>query len=407
LTHRGILGAVGYSAAMQMRELIAQEIEKAGGFLPFDRFMQLALYAPGLGYYAGGVPMGRAGDFTTAPEMTPLFGQTLARQIAQLLEAGAAKTVLEFGAGTGKLARDVLHGLAQCGVEDVRYQILEVSGSLRAVQQETLQAFGDRVTWLDALPARFDGVMLGNEVLDAMPVTVFRAERAATAQQVPGPPSAAGFRGWERGVTLAAGQLRWTERPAEPALQHAISMRFSEQNWPEMPMDIAYTPFEYISEINFQAQAFMRTLGCVLGTGAVLMIDYGFPRREYYHPQRNRGTLMCHARQQVHDDPLHAPGQEDITAHVDFTAMRDAALEGGLTLAGYTGQARFLINCGVLELAAQLPQGDALAYAKAVAPLQKLLSEAEMGELFKVIGFAKGVDVPWLGFARGDRSGSL
>jgi SAM-dependent MidA family methyltransferase len=175
-------------------------------------------------------------------------------------------------------------------------------------------------------------------------------------------------------------------------------------------MDIAYSMSEYLSEINFQAEGFIRTLGNTLTRGAVLMIDYGFPRREFYHPQRNRGTLMCHARHRTHDDPLHAPGQEDITAHIDFTALRDAAAESDLQLAGYTGQARFLMNCGILDLAAQLHQEhqhDTLAYARAVAPLQKLLSEAEMGELFKVIGFTKGVQTEWIGFARGDRSGSL
>ncbi|MGL4574511.1 MAG: class I SAM-dependent methyltransferase [Burkholderiaceae bacterium] len=378
---------------MKLLELIHKEIVQSGGFLPFDRYMQLALYAPGLGYYSSGVPMaGSSGDFTTAPEMTPLFGRTIARQLAQLFEAGAAPTILEFGAGTGKLARDVLEGLAELGFADVRYQILDVSGSLRSVQQQALQAFGTRVQWLDALPAQFEGVMLGNEVLDAMPCSVFALRDGKV---------------FERGVTFAGEQLQWSEREASAELKHAISMRVLEQKWPEMPVDIAYTPSGYVSEINLQAEAFMRTLASTLTRGAVLMIDYGFPRREYYHPQRDRGTLMCHAQQRVHDDPLHAPGHEDITAHVDFTAVRDAALEGGLQLAGYTGQARFLINCGLLDLAAQLPQHDALAYAKAVAPLQKLLSEAEMGELFKVIGFARGIDLDWVGFARGDRSGGL
>jgi SAM-dependent MidA family methyltransferase len=182
--------------------------------------------------------------------------------------------------------------------------------------------------------------------------------------------------------------------------QHALEMR----------MDTALPAFAYASEIGLQAEAFMRTLGSALKRGAVLMIDYGFPAREFYHPQRACGTLMCHARHRSHDDPLHAPGHEDITAHIDFSAMRDAALDGGLTLAGYTGQARFLMNCGVLDLAVQLHSthaGNALAYAQAVAPLQKLLSEAEMGELFKVIGFSKDIALDWMGFARGDRSGAL
>jgi SAM-dependent MidA family methyltransferase len=382
---------------MTLLHAIKQEIDTANGFLPFDCYMQLALYAPGLGYYAKGVPMGGENaaahaDFTTAPELTALFGRTIARQLAQLFNAAVAPHVLEFGAGTGKLARDVLQALAGLGFENVRYQILDVSGSLRAVQQHTLQAFGAQVEWLNTLPSQFEGVLLGNEVLDAMPVKVF----ALRGAQV-----------FERGVTWAEGRLRWAERSADSELKSAVSMRLLSQNGLESPINNAPTSSEYVSEINFQAEAFMRTLGGVLTRGAVLMIDYGFPRREYYHPQRDRGTVMCHAQQRTHDDPLCAPGQEDITAHVDFTAMRDAAAEGGLQLAGYTGQARFLINCGVLDLAAQLPQDDALAYAKAIAPLQKLLSEAEMGELFKVIGFAKGIDLEWIGFARGDRSGSL
>jgi SAM-dependent MidA family methyltransferase len=382
---------------MDVLEKIKQEIHAAGGFLPFDRYMHLALYTPGLGYYAKGVPMSGASgaaqaDFTTAPELTPLFGQTLARQLTQLFEAGVAPHIMEFGAGTGKLARDVLQALTQLGHADVGYSIVDVSGSLRAAQQATLQEFDAQVQWLNALPASFEGVVLGNEVLDAMPCSVF----ALRDGQV-----------FERGVTMAQNKLVWADNAVNSQLEHTVSMRFLEQNSLEKPIERAWMNSDFVSEINFQAEAFMRTLGGVLTRGAVLMIDYGFPRHEYYHPQRNRGTLMCHARQRTHDDPLHAPGQEDITAHVDFTAMRDAALESGLQLAGYTGQARFLLNCGVLDLAAQLPRDDALAYAKAVAPLQKLLSEAEMGELFKVIGFAKGINVDWMGFARGDRSGNL
>lgn len=379
---------------MDLLQLIKQEIEAHGGFLPFERYMHLALYAPGLGYYAKGMPMGNQAftDFTTAPELTPLFGQAVARQLVQLFACGVAPRILEFGAGTGKLARDVLQALATHGHADVQYQIVDVSGSLRHVQQATLAPFGVCVQWLNALPTTFEGVVLGNEVLDAMPCTLFSVHGSSVL---------------ERGVAWRNGALAWAEKEAAPTLQSAVFMRFFSQNSLENRIDTAHGLLNYQSEMNVQAEAFMRTLGGMLTKGAVLLMDYGFPRHEYYHPQRSGGTLMCHAQHRTHDDPLYAPGQEDITAHIDFTAMRDAAMEGGLQLAGYTGQARFLINCGILELAAQLPQDNALEYAKAVAPLQKLLSEAEMGELFKVIGFSKQVDAPWLGFARGDRSGSL
>jgi SAM-dependent MidA family methyltransferase len=371
-----------------LEPLIANEIEAAGGFLPFDRYMHLALYTPGLGYYAGGVPMGAQADFVTAPELTPLFGQTLARQIAQIFDAGVAAQILEFGAGTGQLARDVLTALAGLGYPQARYQILDVSGSLRATQQATLAAFGNRVQWLDALPESFEGLMLGNEVLDAMPVTVFELNDGALL---------------ERGVAMPDDKLAWASRAMPENMLTAISMRLSSHLCLEKRMDIAV----YISEIGFQAEAFIRTACASLQKGALLLIDYGFPRAEFYHPQRSGGTLMCFAQHRTHSDPLHAPGLEDITAHIDFSAVRDAALEAGAQLAGYTSQARFLMNCGLLDLAAQLPQDDRLAYAQAIAPVHKLLSEAEMGELFKAIAFTKDFEVPLIGFARSDRSHML
>jgi SAM-dependent MidA family methyltransferase len=371
-----------------LESLIANEIEAAGGFLPFDRYMQLALYTPGLGYYAGGVPMGAQADFVTAPELTPLFGQTIARQIAQIFDAGVAQQILEFGAGTGKLARDVLAALAMLGHRQARYQILDVSGSLRATQQAALAAFGDRVQWLDAMPASFEGVMLGNEVLDAMPVTVFALNDGALQ---------------ERGVSMQDSKRVWASRAMPENMLTALSMRFSGHFWLEKRMDSAV----FVSEIGLQAEAFVRTACASLRKGALLLIDYGFPRAEFYHPQRSGGTLMCFARHRTHSDPLHAPGREDITAHIDFSATRDAAIDAGAQLAGYTSQARFLMNCGLLDIAAQLPQDDRLAYARAIAPVHKLLSEAEMGELFKAIAFTKDFDAPLIGFARSDRSHML
>jgi SAM-dependent MidA family methyltransferase len=371
-----------------LEQLIANEIEAAGGFLPFDRYMHLALYTPGLGYYAGGVPMGAQADFVTAPELTPLFGQTIARQIAQIFDAGVTAQILEFGAGTGKLARDVLNALAELGYPQACYQILDVSGSLSATQRATLATFGNRVQWLDAMPESFEGIMLGNEVLDAMPVTVFELNDGALL---------------ERGVSMHEDRLVRASRAMPENMLTAISMRLSEHKWLESRMDTAV----YVSEIGFQAEAFIRTACASLRKGALLLIDYGFPRAEFYHPQRSGGTLMCFAQHRTHSDPLHAPGLEDITAHIDFSAMRDAAIEAGAQAAGYTSQARFLMNCGLLDRAAQLPQGDRIAYAQAIAPLHKLLSEAEMGELFKAIAFTKGIDMPLFGFANGDRSHRL
>ncbi|WP_148318609.1 class I SAM-dependent methyltransferase [Achromobacter xylosoxidans] len=377
-----------HSAAMaaHLRDAIAAN----GGWLPFDRWMALALYAPGLGYYAAGnIKLARAdsggknpeGDFVTAPQLTPLFARTLARQAAQVLRQTRTDTVLEFGAGTGALAEGVLGELDALGLEQTRYLILEVSADLRARQAERLAAFGSRVQWLDALPDAFSGCVLANEVLDAMPVSIFRWSEDGTVL--------------ERGVALdAARDFIWEDRPAPPALPDAVAGRM-----PALP--------GYVSEINPQAEAWVAAMGRWLERGAALLVDYGFPRGEYYHPQRAGGTLMCHLRHRAHGDPFTAPGLQDITAHVDFTAMADAAQDAGLQVLGYTSQARFLMNAGLMDLLAQLDPSDAQDYAKTVAPMQKLLSEAEMGELFKVLAVGRGMTEPLTGFARGDRLGKL
>ncbi|WP_028354397.1 class I SAM-dependent methyltransferase [Bordetella petrii] len=371
---------------------LRQAIGAAGGWLPFDQWMAQALYAPGLGYYAAGalklaapavdargMPIA-AGDFVTAPELTPLFGHTVARQVAQVLTDTGTATVLEFGAGTGALADSVLAGLDALGVS-ADYRIIEVSADLRARQQARLAPHGARVQWLDALPTSFSGCVLANEVLDAMPVSLFRWNEAGAVL--------------ERGVALDAnGDFAWDDRPAGAPLAQAVAARM-----PPLP--------GYVSEINLQAEAWMRAMGGWLARGAALLFDYGFPRREYYHPQRAGGTLMCHLRHHAHADPLVAPGVQDITAHVDFTAMADAALEAGLQVLGYTSQARFLMNAGLAELLARHDPADARAYAQAVAPVQKLLSEAEMGELFKVLAVGRDIAAPLRGFARGDRLAAL
>jgi SAM-dependent MidA family methyltransferase len=380
--------ALEHSATMaaHLRAAIAAN----GGWLPFDRWMAQALYAPGLGYYAAGnVKLAEAdgdarmptGDFVTAPQLTPLFARTLARQAAQVLRQTQTDAVLEFGAGTGALAEGVLAELDAMGLERTRYLILEVSADLRTRQAERLAAFGDRVQWLDALPGTFAGCVLANEVLDAMPVSIFRWSDDGTVL--------------ERGVALDAAQaFIWEDRPAPPALASAVAARM-----PALP--------GYVSEINPQGEAWIAAMGGWLERGAALLVDYGFPRGEYYHPQRAGGTLMCHLRHHAHGDPFTAPGLQDITAHVDFTAMADAAQAAGLQVLGYTSQARFLMNAGLMELLAQLDPADVQNYAQTVAPVQKLLSEAEMGELFKVLAVGRGMTEPLAGFSRGDRLGKL
>ncbi|ALM85239.1 class I SAM-dependent methyltransferase [Bordetella sp. N] len=367
---------------------LRQAIAGADGWLPFEDWMAEALYAPGLGYYAAGsaklaeAANGHAltGDFVTAPELTPLFGQTLANQAAQILRGADSLDVLEFGAGSGALAASVIAALDAQGLH-VRYAIVEVSADLRARQQMRLAALGSRVTWLDHLPESFTGCVLANEVLDAMPVDIFRMDEQGNLGR--------------RGVAVGAdGGFVWEDRPADADLAQRVAER--------MPQYAGYT-----SEINHQGEAWVRGLGQWLRRGGALLFDYGFPRAEYYHPQRAGGTLMCHLRHHAHADPFVAPGLQDITAHVDFTAMADAALEGGLDVLGYTSQARFLMNAGLMEQFTGLDPSDAAAYARIVAPVQKLLSEAEMGELFKVLAVGRGIDGPLMGFNRGDRRDTL
>ena len=354
-----------------------------GGFLPFDQWMQHALYAPGLGYYtAGSEKFGSSqttGDFTTAPELSPLFGQALARQVAQVLRDARSTHVLEFGAGSGALAAALIPALRTLGIEPV-YQILDVSADLRQRQQTRLASLGADIQWLEQLPHAFEGCVVANEVLDAMPVTLFEWGQDSQLMEI-------GVVGANNGFALAS-------RPASPRLHKIVSERM-----PPLP--------GYRSELNLQAEAWVTGLGDWLHKGVALLIDYGFPRREYYHPQRSEGTLMCHYRHHAHADPLLYPGLQDITAHVDFTAMADAALAGGMEVLGYTTQARFLINCGLADLVTTIDPSDPVEHARAMGPVQKLLSEAEMGELFKVMAIGQGIDGPLIGFMQGDRRDRL
>jgi SAM-dependent MidA family methyltransferase len=364
---------------------LREAIHAAGGWLPFDRFMAIALYEPGLGYYAnqnpkfGQMPAGLAGqgsDFVTAPELTPLFGHTLARQVAQALVATGTDEVWEFGAGTGALALQVLDALAAMGQAPRRYTIVDLSGSLRERQRETLARHADRVRWADQLPERFEGVVLGNEVLDAMPVQLLHRV-GGQAEGV-----------WhERGVALDdGGALVWAERTTDL----------------RPPLDIE-GPHDYLTEIHPQAEAFIRTLADRLQRGAAFFIDYGFPEAEYHHPQRHMGTLICHRAHQSDDNPLADVGEKDITAHVNFTGIALAAQDAGMSVLGYTSQGRFLINAGLMEVSKDAgPRENAM--------LGKLVNEHEMGELFKVLALAPAASAEgWvpIGFTAGDRTHRL
>jgi SAM-dependent MidA family methyltransferase len=345
--------------------------------------MEATLYAPGLGYYAAGaMKFGAAGDFVTAPEMTPLFGRTLAHAIAPVLKETNGE-VLELGAGSGRLAVDVLGELERLGALPARYCILEVSGDLRARQQENiareLPHLRERVQWLAELPTHFNGVILGNEVLDALPVELVHWTEAGP--QV-------------RGVRVEGDGFAWQDRPIADPLLRARA-------------DALNLAPGYLTEINLAADALLASLAQSLDRGLILMIDYGFNAGEYYHPQRHMGTLRAHYRHHALDDPFHLPGLCDLTAHIDFSAVARAGIDAGLELAGYTSQAGFLLGSGLTELLMQTPPDDAAAYLPQANAVQRLVSPAEMGELFKVIGFTKGAVAPLAGFARGDRRHSL
>ncbi len=357
--------------------IIRQAVAAAGGWLPFDRFMALALYQPGLGYYASGRPTfghspAGGSDFVTAPVLTPLFGRALAVQVAQALSATGTRDVWEFGAGSGALAAQVLEALAADGGHgDVRYHIVEVSGTLRERQRATLDTWADRVVWEDRWPERLQGVVLGNEVLDAMPVQLLHRVGGA----------------WhERGVVADGEGFAWADRPTDA----------------RPPLDPA-GPHDYLTETHAQAEAFVRSLCERLTRGMALLLDYGFGESEYYHPQRHMGTLVCHHQHRVDHDPLTRVGEKDITAHVNFTGIALAAQDAGHEVLGYTSQARFLINCGLVDLAAAASLAER-------ANAMKLIHEHEMGELFKVLAFAPAASADgWepLGFASGDRSHTL
>jgi len=362
---------------------IHDEIARAGGWISFARFMELALYAPGLGYYmAGARKLGAEGDFTTAPELGALYGHTLARAAAETL-AVAGDEILEIGAGTGALAASLLEELERLGRLPQRYLIVELSPELRARSRDTLAArvphLMERVAWLNGLPPAVSGFVIGNEVLDAMPVQLVRT-------------IAAGIE--EAGVAVGSREaFEWAYRPAAGAVARAARA-----------LDL---PEGYTTEIGLVAGAFVATLARAIERGVALFVDYGFPRREYYHPQRRRGTLMCHYRHRAHDDPFFLPGLQDITAHVDFTAVAESARAAGADVLGYTTQAQLLVNCGLTDVIARVPAEDAKRYLPLAAAANKLTSPSEMGELFKAIAFGRGVADGLAAFRSGDRRQAL
>jgi SAM-dependent MidA family methyltransferase len=366
----GEAGDEAASVSARLRQRIVQVIDAAGGWLPFDRYMALALYEPGLGYYANdGRKFGRmpesGSDFVTAPELSPLFGRALAVQVEQALQACGSAEVWEFGAGSGALAAQLLDAL---GERIAAYHLIELSASLRERQAAATARWPGRVRWHAQWPARIDGVVLGNELLDAMPVQLLHWT---------------GERWLERGVVAVDGAFAWADRPT--ALRP--------------PVPGPFVPGTGV-EIHPQAEAFVRTLAAHMGRAVALFIDYGFPEAEYYHPQRHGGTLMCHRAHRADADPLEDPGLKDITAHVNFSAIALSGQAAGLDVLGYTSQGRFLINCGLPALMAQAGLRESVA-------AQRLVAEHEMGELFKVIALGRGVELDARGFAIGDRSHRL
>ena len=370
----------------QLSDLIRAQITAAGGALSFASYMELALYAPGLGYYsAGSQKFGAQGDFITAPETSPLFARCLARQCQQVLTALGGGVILEFGAGSGVLAVELLLELERLDSLPTEYFILELSAELRARQQALLAQRAahllGRIRWLESLPAAgLRGIVLANEVLDAMPIQLFVRNAGATS---------------ERCVVWEEQGFTWRDVPAGAPL--ALAVAGLQAALPE-PL-----PDGYCSELNPALPGWVTSLAATLEYGVALLIDYGYPRREYYLPERRAGTLMCHYRHRVHADPLILPGLQDITAHVDFSAVAAAGLAAGLAIAGYTTQAHFLLGSGLPELAAASDPQDLAAHLAVTDQIKTLTLPGEMGERFKVLALARGLeDLPLRGFALRD-----
>ena len=357
---------------------IAEEIGRAGGRIPFERYMHLALYAPGLGYYAAGAArFADAGDFVTAPEISSLFSRCVARQTVQILDEVPDGCVLEVGAGTGRMACDVLESMHSQDRCPQRYEILETSPTLRQQQAVTLADWVRRgvVHWVDALPDEFQGVILANELLDAMPVPRF---------VIADPPL-------ELFVACANGEFEWQTGPTEtPGLAEAV-----EALRERLPSPL---PSGYCSEIGLNAGHWLRSAVSSLDRGALLVFDYGYPAAEYYHPQRSQGTLTCFYRHRRHADPFRWPGLQDITAHIDYSAMAAAATAAGATVAGFSNQAGFLLSCGVTEHLSGVEPGS-VEYLRLATELKRLTLPGEMGDVVKAFVCTRNVTAPLLGFS--------
>ena len=352
---------------------------QSDGGLGFDRYMEMALYGPGLGYYtAGRRKFGREGDFITAPEISPLFARCIARALQPVLRACDSPVVVEFGAGSGKLACELMRALQRLDTLPERYLIMELSPELRARQQalvrEQLPDLYGRVEWLDCLPdAGIEGAVVANEVLDAMPVHRFRIAENGLEEQ---------------SVVCDGNALRPDWKPASDELCEAVN-RLGLQ-----------LPPGHISEINLRLQPWVAELGRLISRGAALLIDYGYERRDYYSPQRNHGTLQCHYRHHSNTDPLYLPGMQDITAHVDFTAVAEAAGSAGLAVSGYTSQAAFLLGCGIEQMLEGMAQKQDAAWFALVEGFKRLVLPTEMGERFRVMALTRSVQAAPDGFVQ-------
>ena len=365
-------------SSANLQTLLAEEIKKYGNWIPFSRFMELVLYAPQYGYYTGGShKIGNDGDFITAPTLTPLFARTLARQLQELLPQTAGN-IYEFGAGTGQLTADLLNNLSD---SINRYYIIEISPELAARQKDLIRTLApqaaQKIVHLSALPETFDGIIIGNEVLDAMPVEIIRKDEGGSFEHV--------------GVCLENDRFTYSARPLHDLQLSALASLYFPKISPP-----------YTSELHPQQYAFIRTLASRLEHGCMIFIDYGFDAAQYYHPQRNQGTLIGHYRHHVIHNPFDFIGLADLTAHVNFTDIAQAGTDAGLDLIGYLPQSHFLLNLGITELLAQTGKTDSAAYIREAAAVQKLIDQHEMGELFKVIAFGKNINIDWTGFCFGD-----
>lgn len=380
----------GLAHSEKLKNYIIEKIDAAGGQITFADFMGLSLYAPGLGYYVAGTQkFGKQGDFITAPELSAHFARCLANQCRQILTEIPQGNILEFGAGSGILAADLLSALDEKNSLPKNYFILDVSGELKQRQQKLLQEriphLLDRVIWLEQLPQPgFQGVVIANEVIDAMPT--HKVNISAEQQQE---------------YYVAYKDDKFAFQLAEPS-SVTLSNKLQELSGLLAEQGVK---INYETEINLQSIAWINSLAEIVEQGAVLIIDYGFPQHEYYHPQRSQGTIMCHYQHRAHPDPLILVGLQDITAHVDFTALAEAACGVGFTISGYTSQGAFLVNCGLLGLLEQTDDANKQWQTNQV--VQQLTSPAEMGELFKVLALTKNLDEEFLGFSFQDRRGRL